>query len=333
MPKVVKKTSPQPRDILVSTHIAGGKYSLPINAAGDVMLEAAIIRELVLNSAAYDLQTPKMPAGESDFAMWFLRSSDTGYCVHFATAATVLLRAAGIPARYVEGYTVSAWENKTVAVLGEDAHAWVEYWVPSYGWMLLEATPGYGSTSQQPTEPEETTPAATLPDETEPETSTQPDTPDIPDQPDRPTRPQDDPTEPTYGSTPLLPGGNKEGPTLDLTPLIPVLKWLAIVLLAAVAIIGQWKLRLKARQKKLSRGSPNRQALLRWRELTQMWKLLKEPPSEELEKLALKAKFSQHTLTAEELESFRRARAEAVARMAASGRHRQFLYRLILALY
>ena len=333
MPKVIKKSSPQPRDILVSTHIAGEKHSLPINAAGDVMLEAAIIRELVLNSAAYDLQTPKMPAGEDDFAMWFLRSSDTGYCVHFATAATVLLRATGIPARYVEGYTISAWENKTVAVLGEDAHAWVEYWVPGYGWMLLEATPGYGSTSQHPTEPEETTPATTLPDETEPETSTQPDISAVPDQPDRPTRPQDDPTEPTSGSIPLLPGGNKEGPTLDLTPLIPVFKWLAILLLAAAAIIGQWKLRLKARQKKLSRGSPNRQALLHWRELTQMWQLLKEPPSEELEKLALKAKFSQYTLTAEELESFRQARAEAVERMAASGRRRQLLYRLILALY
>ena len=64
-----------------------------------------------------------------------------------------------------------------------------------------------------------------------------------------------------------------------------------------------------------------------------MWKLLKEPPSEELEKLALKAKFSQYTLTAEELEVFRQARAEAVARMAASGRRRQLLYRLILALY
>ena len=48
------------------------------------------IAEYVRNSATYDLKTPKMPADQQDFAMWFLEQSETGYGTHFASAATVL---------------------------------------------------------------------------------------------------------------------------------------------------------------------------------------------------------------------------------------------------
>ena len=58
---------------------------------------ADIIGNYVRGSAKYNLQTPKMPQEQEDFALWFLNDSDRGYCIHFASAATVLLRAAGIP--------------------------------------------------------------------------------------------------------------------------------------------------------------------------------------------------------------------------------------------
>ena len=335
MPRFAEKPTIQQRSELVLTYIDGEKYTLPICAADNVMLEAECIGELVRSSARYDLSTRKMPAGEDDFAMWFLNDSDTGYCVHFATAATVLLRAAGIPARYVEGHMVSTRENKTVAVLGEDAHAWTEYWVPGAGWQLLEATPGYGSSVPIPTEPEETVPITTLPDEdeTEPQASTRPDTPDNPDIPDLPSQPQNDPTQPTPGGIPLLPGGDRDGPVLDLTPLFTALKWLAFPAMAAAGLFGQWKLRLRYRKNKLAASPPNRQALLYWRELTRIWRILKESPDEALEDLAQKAKFSQHTLTEEELDSFRRTHAALTDRMRHSGWPAQLLYRLILALY
>ena len=64
-----------------------------------------------------------------------------------------------------------------------------------------------------------------------------------------------------------------------------------------------------------------------------MWRLLTESPCEELEVLALKAKFSQHILTEEELDSFRRTHAALTDRMRHSGWPAQLLYRLILALY
>ena len=68
-----------------------------------------------------------MPSGK-DFATWFLNESDTGYCVHFATAGTLMLRALGIPARYVTGYYATAYANQTVTVTTDNAHAWVEYY-------------------------------------------------------------------------------------------------------------------------------------------------------------------------------------------------------------
>jgi len=88
-----------------------------------------------------------------DFLTDFLLSSREGYCVHFATAAAVLFRIRGIPARYVSGFFVrmtprmdSLQESRdreavTVNVTGFNSHAWVEYWSEERGWVPFEATP------------------------------------------------------------------------------------------------------------------------------------------------------------------------------------------------
>lgn len=102
---------------------------------------AMAVADYVRHSAAYSLKTGRMPAKEPDFVRWFLESANTGYCVHFASSAAVLLRAAGIPARYVSGYLVDAKAGEEVLVTDADAHAWVEFWLAGYGWMVLEATP------------------------------------------------------------------------------------------------------------------------------------------------------------------------------------------------
>ena len=106
-----------------------------------VYAKAQAIANYVRSSARYDLQTDTMPYGRSDFAKWFLNECDTGYCVHFATSATVLLQAAGIPARYVSGYAPQVQAGAVTVVRSSDAHAWVEYWLPGVGWTVLEVTP------------------------------------------------------------------------------------------------------------------------------------------------------------------------------------------------
>ena len=77
-----------------------------LGGASSTVEKAEKIGDYVRASARYDLNPSRMGDGERDFALWFLESAEAGYCVHFATAATVLLRAAGIEARYVSGYLV-----------------------------------------------------------------------------------------------------------------------------------------------------------------------------------------------------------------------------------
>lgn len=99
-----------------------------------------MVKNYISNSKTYSLKTPKMPSGK-DFATWFLNESNTGYCVHFATAGTLMLRELGIPARYVTGYYATAYANQTVTVTTDNAHAWVEYYSDTAGWIPLECTP------------------------------------------------------------------------------------------------------------------------------------------------------------------------------------------------
>lgn len=92
--------------------------------------------------AKYSLHAEKMPEGELDFVVWFAEEAERGYCVHFASAAAVLLRCAGIPTRFVTGYMVQVKPGEATQVYGKDAHAWVECFLEGIGWVAVEATPG-----------------------------------------------------------------------------------------------------------------------------------------------------------------------------------------------
>lgn len=106
--------------------------------------------------------------GGADYISHFLKNSRRGYCMHFASAGTMMFRYLGIPARYVEGYVFSyndvlvdgeLVENVAYAdyyngrsELGEtglirleipdaNAHAWVEIYVEGKGWVVVDPTP------------------------------------------------------------------------------------------------------------------------------------------------------------------------------------------------
>lgn len=87
--------------------------------------------------------------GGTDFAAFFLEKSARGYSVHYATAATLMLRYFGIPARYIEGYFLPEEEateyesGETIILTENHAHAWAEYYLEGVGWIPFEVTPGY----------------------------------------------------------------------------------------------------------------------------------------------------------------------------------------------
>ena len=70
----------------------------------------------------------------------------------YATVAALALRYYGIPARYVEGYTVKAAENEPMNVDASAAGAWVEVYQDGIGWLPLALTPGLEDLSAEQTE-------------------------------------------------------------------------------------------------------------------------------------------------------------------------------------
>ena len=71
----------------------------------------------------------------------FVRDSHRGDCTYFATATTLLLRAAGIPARFTVGFLGGQWDPKAheVVVRHHSAHAWTEVFL-NHGWYPIDAT-------------------------------------------------------------------------------------------------------------------------------------------------------------------------------------------------
>lgn len=107
-----------------------------------------LIRDYLEEALIYD-ETVRTPSGSGDFLQYTLERSGSGYSVHYATAATLMLRYFGIPARYVEGYFLSQEEaegysaGQTILLTENHAHAWAEYYLPGVGFVPFEVTPGY----------------------------------------------------------------------------------------------------------------------------------------------------------------------------------------------
>lgn len=102
----------------------------------------------LVNNYDYNIQVSKLPKGK-DFITYFLSESKEGYSAHFASAAVVMFRMLGVPARYVTGYAVpenvfsqDASGTYTALLQGDNAHAWAEIYMSGIGWVPVETTPG-----------------------------------------------------------------------------------------------------------------------------------------------------------------------------------------------
>jgi hypothetical protein len=99
--------------------------------------------EHYLRQFTYNLDVPYAPPGR-DIADFFVFDLKEGYCDYYATSMVVLARAAGLPARLVVGYASGSYDAETASyIISEaDAHAWVEIYFPTYGWIEFEPTAG-----------------------------------------------------------------------------------------------------------------------------------------------------------------------------------------------
>lgn len=113
------------------------------------------IKNTLWSKATYTLSPGIIPLNE-EIPEYFLFESGKGYCVHFATTATLIYRMYGIPARYVTGYIAkpSQFVEESgglykATVTDREAHAWVEIYKEGYGWERVEVTPTINEVSSE----------------------------------------------------------------------------------------------------------------------------------------------------------------------------------------
>lgn len=135
--------------------------------AESIMEKIDYVKNYLEKNTKYTLSPGSVPKGK-DFVEYFLYENKKGYCTHYASAAVLMLRAMGVPARYVEGYAigpsqasqketgtnqnVGVYDGETrrqsympmveISVKDSDAHAWAEVYIDGCGWLPVECTPG-----------------------------------------------------------------------------------------------------------------------------------------------------------------------------------------------
>ena len=247
----------------------------------------------------YDANAPAAPEGV-DPVYYFLTESHRGYCMHYASAVTLMLRAAGIPARYVSGFAAEVTPDRQTAVPDRAAHAWVEVWVNGFGWYPVEVTPDAAFDWARPGA-QNTESVEVIPELTEPPLPTE--TPALT-KPPRPDETPDLSAAPLPGDEGDLNGPGQGGPGLDVSALLRVLKGAAPVV---AAVLLAWFVQFavkRLRARRMAGADANRSALVCYGYLCRLERWGGEMRPQALE-LAQKARFSQHTLTREELSVLR----------------------------
>jgi transglutaminase-like putative cysteine protease len=120
--------------------------------------KAMRVQEYLRNTYPYRLDVP-LPPPQRDVVDYFLFDSPGGFCSYYASAMAVMLRSVGVPARVATGFASGEYDGLTLSyrVPAAAAHAWVEVYFPTYGWIEFEPTSArtpfeYRGDESQPTD-------------------------------------------------------------------------------------------------------------------------------------------------------------------------------------
>ena len=103
--------------------------------------QAKAIEAYLRTNITYDLSVG-VPSEGIDIVDYVLFENQRGFCEHYASAMTVMLRILGIPAKTVVGFFPGDWDDASQGYLyrQQNAHAWTEAYFPGYGWIRFEPT-------------------------------------------------------------------------------------------------------------------------------------------------------------------------------------------------
>jgi len=105
----------------------------------DQQLIQAVMLKFNQDNYRYTLKPPSLTNHSLDE---FYFDTQAGFCEHFASSFTYLMRASGIPARLVLGYLGAEYNNQGnyYSIYQRDAHAWSEVWLADKGWVRVDPT-------------------------------------------------------------------------------------------------------------------------------------------------------------------------------------------------
>lgn len=112
----------------------------------------AIERYFGRSGFVYAREDVAVPKEDEDYVDQFLFETKRGYCDNFSSSMVVMLRSVGIPARWVKGFAPGELNRddnrqKYYTVTNNQAHSWVEAYMPGIGWMPFEPTIGFNGVS------------------------------------------------------------------------------------------------------------------------------------------------------------------------------------------
>jgi len=318
----------------IDEYTAQGLRQHAINAGIDLHGEryevVDAVASYIKSSGVYTLMPGIIPEGEN-FALYFLQSLNEGYCIHFATAAVLMLRALDIPARFTTGYVVTVPRdeiNRPVILTDRNAHAWVEVFYEDIGWLYLEVTPGSALSGIPETRPH--TPANNT---LETQTAYPDDFDDILIFPPVEATLPAETGEPESGDigTGEISDQNDRTMSSWINSIIIVVICIAMIVIMSVIRIY---IKRNRRIKLFEQNNSNAAVICMWQYIQRLHRKDEDELSADIEALALKARFSQHSISKEEQAQLIEYTSRFVYKIYnASDIYRRFWLKYILALY
>lgn len=109
-------------------------------STSDKQFVTSVLQWFEQQQLAYTLKPPLIIGPNPIDQILF--NNKQGFCAHFASSFSVMMRMAGIPARVVTGYFGGEYSSngEFLSVYQYDAHAWSEVWLPESGWTPFDPT-------------------------------------------------------------------------------------------------------------------------------------------------------------------------------------------------
>ena len=147
--RIVKNLSPQERDRYTQPQRYWETNNAIIKDKASSLKTPREVYDFVISTLTYSKERLNQPKIERLGAVKALSSPKDAVCMEFTDLFIALSRAAGIPAREIEGYAYTQNERLRPLSLtlpeGDILHAWPEYWDDNSGWIQIDPT--WGSTS------------------------------------------------------------------------------------------------------------------------------------------------------------------------------------------